>query len=172
MKPGIWQRLDTLARDLTPFGLAVVLVIIGQVPFHLPGFARVAPLLPLVAVYHWSIHRPDLMTPLAVFLVGLLQDLLSGAPVGIHALVLLTVYGVLVSQRRFFFGKAFPIVWLGFALVGAGAMVQAWVLGSAFHVTPLDPTPFGIQFLTTLCFYPLLAAMFLAWQRAILQAPA
>ena len=171
MKPGLWQRLDRLARNLTPFGLAVALVVVGQVPLHLPGFALVVPLMPLIAVYHWGLYRPDLMTPPAVFLVGLLQDLLSGAPVGLHALVMLTVYGVLVTQRRYFFGKAFAIVWLGFAVVGAGALIQAWVLGSAFHVALLDPAPFAVQFLTTLFVYPFLGGLFLAWQRAILPAP-
>ena len=72
---------------------------------------------PLMAVYHWAIFRPRLLPAYAVFLAGLLQDILSGAPLGVNALVFLVAYGVVLSQKKFFTGKSFLILWLGFALV-------------------------------------------------------
>jgi len=51
--------MDIVARGLTPFGLTLILVVLGQVPLHIPGFAEVAPILPLMAVYHWAIYRSE-----------------------------------------------------------------------------------------------------------------
>ena len=123
MTPGPWQRMDLLARQLMPSMLTLVLVIINVVPLHIPGFSRVAPLLPLIAVYHWAAFRPRLLPAYAVFLIGLFQDILTGAPIGVNAFVFLAVYGAVLSQKRFFIGKSFFILWLGFSLIAAGASV-------------------------------------------------
>jgi len=104
MTPGPWQRMDLLARQLMPSMLTLVLVIINVVPLHIPGFSRVAPLLPLIAVYHWAAFRPRLLPAYAVFLIGLFQDILTGAPIGVNAFVFLAVYGAVLSQKRFFIG--------------------------------------------------------------------
>lgn len=168
MKPSPWHRVDALARHLTPFGLTLALVILGVLPLHVPGYERVVPLLPLMAVYHWSVHRPELLPAYAVFAIGLLQDSLGGAPIGVNAVVYLCVYGVVLSQRRFFVGKSFVIVWLGFAVVGAGAVGLSWLLVSAFNMTLVEPRAAVFQYLVTLGGFPLLAWAFLGWQRAFL----
>ena len=86
MRPSFWQRLDRFARDLTPFALTFVLLVINAVPMQIPGFAQVAPLLPMIGIYFWAVYRPDLMPAAAVFLIGILHDFLSGLPVGVSAL--------------------------------------------------------------------------------------
>ena len=168
MKPTLWYRLDALARNLTPFGITLILVLLGVVPLYLPVYARVAPVLPLMAVFHWAMHRPQLLPAYAVFGIGFLQDVLTGMPIGINVLVFLTVYGVVLSQRRFFAGKSFLISWLGFALVAAGAAVESWLLVSAFHVTVVDARAVFVQYLVTLGFFPVFALFFLSWQRSVL----
>ena len=170
MKPSLWHRLDALARRLTPFALTLVLVVVSVVPLHIPGFARVAPLLPLIAVYHWAIYRPRLLPAFAVFVIGVLQDTLTGTPIGVNALVFIGVYGVVLSQRRFFAGKSFAVVWLGFAVVAAGAALSSWILVSVYHLTLVAPRAVVFQYLMTLGVFPLLAWVFLRWQRAFLES--
>ncbi|MDB9704530.1 rod shape-determining protein MreD, partial [Rhodospirillales bacterium] len=110
MKPSFWHRVDRFARDLTPFALTLMLLVINAIPFHIPGFAQVAPLLPLIGIYFWAVYRPDLMPAAAVFLIGILHDFLSGLPVGVSVLIFLVVLGAALAQRSFFFGKSFIIV--------------------------------------------------------------
>lgn len=169
MRRTVWHRLDGWSRSMTPFVLTVVLVVINVVPLHVPGFARVVPILPLMAVYHWTINRPELMPALAVFVIGVLHDTLSGTPIGVWAVVFLTVYGVVSSQRRFFVGKSFAVIWLGFALVSAGAALEAWALVTVYHAHPVGPRALTFQYLLTLGFYPLLAWFFTRWQLAFLK---
>jgi len=168
MKPVIWQRLDTLARKMTPFGLTVVLVILSVLPLHVPGLARVMPLLPLMAIYHWAVNRPQLMPAYVVFSIGLLQDILTGVPLGADALVFLGVYGVVIGQRRFLVGKSFAVVWLGFSLVAAGACGANWLLVSIFNVTIVDAEALFFQYLLSLGIFPMLTWFFMRWQRAFL----
>ena len=168
MKRSFWVQLDSWARNMTPFGLTLIMVIVSMVPMHVPEYARVVPLLSLMAIYHWAVFRPELLPAFAVFVIGLLQDILSGTPIGVHALVFLIVYGLVLSQRRFLAGKSFAVVWLGFSLVASGAAVLSWILVSAYNVVLVDPRPVFFQYLMTLGTFPLLGWFLLRWQNAIL----
>jgi rod shape-determining protein MreD len=110
-----------------------------------------------------------LLPAYAVFLIGLFQDILTGAPIGVNAFVFLAVYGAVLSQKRFFIGKSFFILWLGFSLIAAGASVTSWVLLSAFHFTLVEPRTVFFQYLLTLGAFPAVAWLFLRWQRAFLR---
>ena len=170
MSPTFWSKLDAWARQLTPFGLTMLLLLIGVVPLHVPGFGAVAPVLPLIAVFHWALYRPQLMPAVAVFAIGLLQDAFTGTPIGVSAAVFVLVHGVVNTQRRFFFGKSFAIAWLGFALVSSAAFVLTWVLVSAFYGVLIQPQALFFQALLTLGCFPLLAWALLRWQMAFLRA--
>jgi|TARA_B100001964_G_C14243808_1_gene606406 rod shape-determining protein MreD len=168
MKPVFWSRLDTTARRLTPFSLTVLLVLINVLPLQIPGFARVMPLLPLMSIYLWAVHHPNLMPAYAVFVIGLLQDTLTGTPLGVYVLTYLIVYGTVVWQRRFLVGKSFAVIWVGFSLVGAGAMIIGWVLISSYHTVFASPDAMAFQYLLSLGVFPLLSWLFMRWQQAFL----
>jgi len=168
MKLTFWQRLDLIVRGVTPFFLTLVLVILGQVPLHIPGFAEVAPLLPLMAVYHWTIYRPDLLPAIAVFIAGLLQDALSGMPFGINAAVFVIVHMAVVSQQVFFTGRSFLIIWLGFSLVAAGATVMTWLLTAVFYSAFTSFEAAFVQYLVTVGVFPVLAWLQVRWQQSVL----
>jgi rod shape-determining protein MreD len=169
MKPGLWLRLDVLARKLTPFLLTLLLVVLSVVPVHVPGMSRVVPLLPLMAIYHWAVYRSELFPAYAVFIIGLLHDIFTGTPIGVNALVFLLVYGLVVSQHRFLFGKSFAVIWLGFGLVGGAASALTWVLVSGWNVAVIEPSAVYIQYLLTFGLFPGVAWAFLSWQRAFLR---
>ncbi len=169
MTSGLWHRMDLLARQLTPAVLTLVLVIIIVMTLHIPGFSRIAPLLPQMAVNHWGIYRPRLLPAYLVFLIGLLQDVLTGTPIGVNALVLLAVYGAVLSQKQFFIGKSFFILWLGFSVIAAGALAVSWGLISVINLTLVEPRTVIFQYLLTLGFFPAIAFVFLRWQQAFLK---
>ena len=98
-----------------------------QGPSLLSAAGSGAPLF-LMAIYSWSAYRPTLVPLWFVFMTGLLLDILSGAPIGLNALVLVTVRWLVTDQRLFLTGQPFIIVWLGFILVSAAAVFCQWGL--------------------------------------------
>lgn len=166
----LWQRLDRAGRNLAPFAVTVMLVLVGMVPLHIPAFTQVAPALTLMAVYYWAIHRPDLLRPSAVFVIGLLEDLLSGAPLGMNALVLVSAYWVVLSQRRFFLASTFALMWFGFAIIALGAALMQWGVLSTYYATVLPMEAGFFQALLTVVLFPLFAWLFIRIHRAFLQA--
>lgn len=167
MKPAVWQRLDLIARQITPTLLTVLLIMAGMIPWRLPGLAPVVPWLALIAVYYWSVHRPELMPAAAVFAVGVFQDLAAGTALGIGVLILLLVHAAVISQRRFFMSRSFLVIWFGFAIIALGACVLSWLFNALLAGALVDPRPVAFQFLTTIAAYPPLAWLFAQVQRAM-----
>ena len=167
MKLTLWQRLDVLGRQITPCFLTLVLVMLSMMPLHLPMLAPVVPWLALVAVYYWSLHRPDLMPAVAVFAIGVFHDLIAGTVLGLSALILLLVQVAVISQRRFFASRSFWLTWVGFAIMAIGAGLLRWVGGVAWEGTLLDARPAVFQVLLTVAVYPPVAWLFARVQRLI-----
>ncbi len=169
MSPTVWTRLDGTARNLSPMAFTILLIMIGMVPLRVPNLAPVMPALGLIAVYFWLVYRPESMPAWAVFLVGLVQDLLGGGALGVSVFVLLVVYATLAGQRRFFSRDSFFLMWLTFLPIAAGAFILTWVFNSLIADAALDPRPAAFQYLTTVAFYPCVAWVFLQAQRVFLK---
>jgi len=168
MAVGMWHRLDQTGRNLLPFGTTIGFMLLAMTPLHLPGFSTVAPPLALVAVFYWAIHRPDLLRPSIVFMIGVLHDLLSGAPLGMAPLVFVLVYWALLTQRRFFRGSSFLLLWFGFAMVAAGAAAVQWAAYSLIAAVVLDFRAAGFQALVAIAIFPLPAWGLMRIHRAFL----
>lgn len=162
---GLWHRLDLVARSISPFFVTLLLVLIGLVPLRMTGLSPILPPLALIGVFFWSAHRPDLMPIWAVFLIGLLQDLLTGSVLGPGIVGLLVAHALVVWQLRFFLAASFAVIWCAFMLVAAAAMAVTWLLTCVALLTYVDPAPLFFQYLVTLAFYPCLAWVFLRGQR-------
>ena len=170
MKTGLWYRFEMAVRGLTPFILTLSLAMLTVVPLRIPDFAPVTPMLTVIAVYYWSIYRPDLLPMAAVFAVGVFQDALAGMPLGLSALVLITVQYTVIAQRRFFHSKTFLVEWWGFMLVAPGAAFAGWLLASLYFGALVSPRPLGFQLLLSVALYPCLAWLFTRAQHYLLRS--
>src|SRR3546814_10074125 len=122
------QRVDLWFRQATPIALTVLLAVLSAVPIGVPGYSAVVPGYTAMAAFYWAVFRPDLRPPFALFLVGILQDILVATPLGMTALSLMIVHGLAVSQRRAFLGKPFVLAWLGFVVIYSLAAFAVWLL--------------------------------------------
>ena len=164
------DRIDLQLRNLTPFFFTLIMVIISSIPWQIPSFAQVTPAFTAISLYYWTIYRPDKLPYIATFLLALLLDLLTGNPLGLSALVYLVIQAVLSSQRTFFNGKPFLVVWWGFSLVMISLTLVSWIISSLFFATLLPPMPFIIQSLLTVFLYPLISLILSSLHRLMLKS--
>jgi len=156
MQATVLQRMDLTARRFVPFGVTLVLMLFAMTPTYIPGLSHITPMYALMAVYFWSIYRPDLLGYGATFGIGVLEDLLAGTPLGSGALILLLCQRVVFNQQKFFNNKPFGIFWLAFALIALGASLLRWLCVGL--VSPRGFTPIGQVFaayLMTVALYPI-----------------
>jgi rod shape-determining protein MreD len=170
MKPNLLQRVDVKLRQALPVLLILICILLSVAPLRLPDHALVTPGLVLVAVFYWTVHRPDLLRPWNACLLGLLDDILSGTGRGVNALVLTLVHWVVVSQHRVFLGRSFAVVWIAFALVAPLAIAAIAVMSALAARGTVDPAVVVVQSLLTIAAYPPLAWLFGRAQRLFLAA--
>ncbi len=122
-----------------------------------------------MSIYFWALHQPDLIPAPAVFAIGLFQDALSGLPIGLNAFIFLAIYGLVVSQRRYFFGKSFGVLWWGFATVAAVVGAMQWAAMSILSAQVLPVLAVAVEQLTAAALYPVVAYVFVLTHRSILR---
>jgi rod shape-determining protein MreD len=140
------EQLSTLMGNrvlgsIVPVFLAMLGVVIANLPTSLLGGIVPAPLLGLMPVYFWCLVRPDLMPPFWAFAVGLLEDVLSGGPPGVWTLAFVTTYAVVDGQRDVFAGLSGLGAILGFAIAAAVACATAYLVETMYYwrIPPLAP---------------------------------
>ena len=167
--PSLPRVNSGLARML-PIATTVLAAIIAILPVRVPGYAALTPAFALMAVYHWTIYRPDLLPAVGLFVVGLAQDLLAGAPVGVGALVLLLARAAVLHYRRYFINRTFPFVWTGFTLLAAAAMLALWALHSLLQLSFFDLPTTVFRTVLTIAIFPVASFALGRTQRALMGA--
>jgi rod shape-determining protein MreD len=123
-----------------------------------------------MAAYHWTIYRPDLLPPLALFLIGAAYDLLAAAPLGVTPLLLLATRALVLRQRRHFLNRPFPFVWAGFAVLTGAAMPFSWLVHCLLAGTLLDFRGTVFRGVLTIALFPLFSFLLGRTQRALMGA--
>ena len=163
------QRIDRSARQLAPFLSSVILVRFSALPGYLPGYGQVVVDVGLMTVFYWAIYRPDLFPVIAAFVLGLWQDILVGSPIGLHALILLLANWAIVSQRTFFQGKSFAVIWWCFSLVALTSALVSWILVCALNTTLVSSMAVIFQAALTVGVFPFMAWFLARAQHAIVR---
>lgn len=166
-RPTLWRQLDAASRAAFPAACTALLLLVLAAPLRLPGQAQLQPAAALACVFFWSLFRPASMPPPAVFLLGLLSDLLGLEPPGINVLTLLITHGLAVRWRRVLTGQGFLVVWLAFVAVAAGASALEWLMTSLLTFRLLPGSAALFQFALTAGLYPMLATLFTQAHRGL-----
>ncbi len=56
--------------NVLPIATTVLAALLSIEPLHLDGYAALTPAFTLMAAYHWTIYRPDLLPAPLLFLIG------------------------------------------------------------------------------------------------------
>ena len=162
------EQLLSILRSLTPTLLGITGVLILAAPFRFFEGLAPTPIIPLVVVFFWSIYSPDYLPAPSVFVIGLLQDLLMGGPLGLWAAVYLVTQFIVSWQRAYFLGREQKVVWIGFALAAGIASLMLWLVMSLMSGVLLPVGALAAQMIATILIYPLFAAGFRELHRRVL----
>jgi rod shape-determining protein MreD len=138
--------------------LTVLLALVVQAaPTQLVEGVNIMPTWPLMAVFLWSGLRPGFMPPIAVFAIGLTQDLLTGAPMGVWALSYLVAMAAFRFRGEDGMPRDLPPIIARFAGTLLLSHTIAFVAGSATLPELADIRPLIIEATATMLMFPLFA---------------
>jgi len=164
-------RVNGSTARLVPILTTIIAAILAILPLRIPGYAALTPALALMAVYHWTIYRPDLLPAFALFAIGIGEDLLAGSLVGIGPLTLLVTRAVVLHSRRHFVGRPFPFVWAGFTLVAGGTLLGLWALHCLLEFSLINPRNTVFRMVLTIAVFPAASFLLGSTQRALIDGP-
>jgi rod shape-determining protein MreD len=153
---------------LLPIATIAAAAILALLPLPVPGYAALTPAFALMAVYHWSVYRPDLLPSSGLFAIGFAQDLVTGATIPAGALVLLLARAAMLRYRRHFVGRPFPFVWAGFAALAAASMLGLWALHCVLQLALFDLRTAIIRGALTVALFPAASLALGRSQRALI----
>ena len=163
------RRVEVGLRGTVPLMVTLTLVVLCAVPYGIPGLDTVMPLFPLLSVYFWSVHRPNITPVLGHFVIALFQDVLIGTPLGLSAAMFVGIHAAVHYQRRFFHGKTFLVLWSSYALLMTIIVLLSYVVVALYNLSFVPIFPVLLQLSLTIAFYPLLTLLFLWTLRALMR---
>lgn len=159
MEDEVKESLKNYLQRITPLLFSILLILISYVPFDLPFSNNIRPAVGMVCVYYWMIHRPDIFNLLSVYILGLVDDTISSAPVGTNIFSLLVLYILLNNLARFFNAKPFIITWYGFAVLSFIAFFAKWLIVSIYYGQFLPLAAAFFSYLVSIAAYPVLSLL-------------
>ena len=140
-------------------------LVVQAAPTQLIDGVNIMPTWPLIAVFLWSGLRPHFMPPFIVFAIGLCQDLLTGAPMGVWALSYLVAIAAFRFRGEDGMPRDLPPILARFAGTLVLAHVIAYLAGSVALGQLADLRPLIIEATATILMFPLIAYLSLRRRR-------
>ena len=165
------KGLATGFRHGLPMATAILATFVDVLPLPDAGPGAIAPHLTLAVVFFWCVHRPELLPPGAIFVTGLIGDVVAALPPGMNAFSLLIVPLLLRRAPRAAMARASSVVWAAFAVTAVTVGLIRWLLGTSFWESPLPFQPFMFETAFTVAIFPLVSWLLSRLQELCLEKP-
>lgn len=153
------ENLASYFQRMLPLLCSLLMLFFSYVPLDFPISNHIRPSVGMICAYFWLLHRPDVFNLFSAYVLGLVEDAISSAPVGSNIFAMLVMYLLVTNLSRFFNAKPFVIIWYGFALFSLVTFLSKWLLVSVYysHFLPLATVMFS--YLMTVAVYPILSVI-------------
>ena len=148
------ENIFNYLQRILPLFSSLLLLFLSYVPLDFLLFSNIRPAVGIICVYFWMIHRPDLFNLLSVYILALIDDIISNVPCGTNIFVLLVVYVILSNVLRFLMGKPFIVTWYGFAIIALITFFAKWLMLSIYYGQFLPFLIVCFSYLVTVVSYP------------------
>lgn len=144
-------------------GLAIL---VGHTLGVLPGVNWLMPWLSAIVVFYWSLKGRGQLHVAEIFFLGLLQDVFSGLPLGVHSAAFILMHFMVTWQFVKLQHAPFLKVWVAFAGVLAAAigllLAVLWAAG-----TPPTFWVVAVWFSTILAFPGVFFLLFISHKKLV-----
>ena len=144
-----------LARSLLASVSLALALALGTMPLGVWFGVVPVPSLALAVVFFWAVYDSDALPLSLLFVLGVINDFLSGSPLGLWGLLFILLHIYMVQQERIFATMRFLMQWVSFGLVSFLAYAFIYLLFVGWQGLAL---PFSVIFVSygfTFLFFPL-----------------
>ena len=143
-------------KFIIPFLTILFLIIMMVLPYQFKIIDNSMPFLSLIGVYYWSVFKKDLLSISAIFVLGIIQDIILGSPLGLTSLLLIIAQQFIFFQGRNFLERRFLFNFFIFILMIISFGFLSWGISSLYVSAFLGYWEVILQILLTIAFYPII----------------
>lgn len=165
----LFEGLDghNILKAVLPFLVAILGIALSLITVPVPYFGTSRPDFLLMFVFFWAIYRPTFFPPSLIFITGIIVDLIINSLVGLTPLLLICIFMLIKSQRRFLMAQSFMIQWLCFAVVSIGYAFAEWAVTGLYHFELVLSHTIWMTLVLNICIFPLLALVLIKIHKII-----
>lgn len=152
---GLKGAVLRLLGNIAPALFTIFLILVLRVPFSDSDAGIYIPLFSLMFTFYFRLHFPRSARLWFIFMLGLLEDYLTGGYLGLTPLVLLLISALFERQRKIFLQGSFLTEIFIFLFFSLAVSVLYWTLTSFIEAQFIPGLPFFIQGLITALVFPL-----------------
>lgn len=115
----LWIALPTIVCVLLQFPLTL--------PKYAAPFTEILPPFALMAAFYWCLESPQRINYRGMFLLGLLQDILLGTPLGLSACLWVFFRYLLLAGRKDVHEQGFIVAWGFCSVLMLAVMLAQWL---------------------------------------------
>ena len=131
-----------------PLFVSILWLMVSVIPLRSETGANARPLVGVMCVYFWT-----------VFLLGLISDIMSIAPFGIHLFLYLIMFLLVTNLVKYITEKTFEILWIGLALLLPAVMFAGWLMMSMYYACFLPLKGMFFSYLLSVVLYPVVGGI-------------
>lgn len=152
------RLMERVSLRSFPAILTVLMVFFAAAAGHVPGLSHIMPLLVMINIYYWCMFYPGVLPYWFLFLLGILQDTLSGMQLGFSSFINVLAAFVIIRKLRVFSTMSFAVIWLRFVELSLGVIALMWFMAAMLASQGrFPPVSYQIlQWLSSCLIYPLL----------------
>lgn len=154
------KEIELFFWTIVPSFICFVLFILCIIPKHIWGMSNIMPILPLIPIFYWGRSQSSEIPLWFAFLIGFLMDALSGSILGISAILYMIFLLTLHTQEKHFSKEGFLLLWFYFVIMLMTLSILQLLIISIFNKQIYAITPAFLQFLLTICIYPISHKLF------------
>ena len=142
-----------------PLWTTLLLMFLCLIPSDSVKVNYFRPAVGLICVFYWTLKKEYIFSYISAFTVGFFMDAFSSSPLGVNILLMMLTVFVTQWLIHYFQSTSFNAGWFMFGLVGLGAFTLKWLMLSIYYRMLISPNEIIFNYLATLLFYPLIAAI-------------
>lgn len=162
-----FEQFENFFKASLPVASCVFFLLLMIVPWPMPTAKAVLSVFPLMILCFWVVNRPEHFSMAWSFIIGFLQDVLLGQPLGITALTYLAADFFLRGQRQFFLQQSFRHLWTMFGVVILCVSLVQWLVASLIIHAWVEIMPMCLKVGIGVLFFPMTTVILHHLQRSV-----
>ena len=112
----------------TPFFIGLCAIWLSALPNVVLGSYHIFSSLPLMVIYYWRIHAPNMLPLIAVAGLGVFHDLTHGfTPAFLYSVIYLSTYAIITAKNQYILKAYFLYYLAGFGAISLLENLITWL---------------------------------------------